>query len=229
MTRKCSLCEREGHNMTTCQDLRFRQNQIHRIYAHMWQKWVEMYDLGRSTVYGYEYFQLADTIELENTRWLRNPLHFRVLKSFLNLNGRGTDEEIRVYIISLYRYLLLKKNHRLPEIMTNHNIITNQYSNYDYLLDTIRTTRQYGIIVEHKTSFSDVLLETCAICYEEYPRTNFVKTNCDHSFCKNCVINTIQILPHNKKLSCAMCRSHVTHLSCYTSEIDVNLKNALHI
>lgn len=227
MTRKCSLCACQGHNMTTCPQLRFRQNLAHRLYTHMWQKWVEMHARARFILDGYE--QLAESIELENRCWLRNPLHFRVLKSYLNLNGRGTNQEIRDYIVSLYRYLLLKKNRLLPSIITNHNIITNQYANYDYLLDTIRTTRQYGIIVEHKTSLSDISLETCDICYEEYPRSNFVKTNCDHSFCKTCVINTIQILPENKKLSCAMCRSHVTHLSCYTSEIDVILKNVLNI
>lgn len=229
MTRKCSLCACQGHNMTTCQLLPFRQDQAHRLYAHMWQKWLETYQHARTVVDDPSEYPSVIYIHIQNSSWLRNPLHFRLLKSYLNLNGRGTDQEISDYIIYLYRYLVLKKNRLFPHIITNQNIITSQYSNYDYLLDTIRSIRQYGIIVELKTSLSDVSLETCDICYDEYPRSNFVKTNCDHSFCKTCVINTIQILPENKKLSCAMCRSHVTHLSCYTSEIDVNLKNALHI
>ena len=90
-TRRCALCAVEGHNMTTCDQLPFRQDQAHRLYAHMWQKWVETYPLAALDGYPIEYFQRANEIEVENTRWLNNPIIFRVLKSYLNLNALGTD------------------------------------------------------------------------------------------------------------------------------------------
>ena len=37
----CSLCGLTGHNMSTCIRLRFYKNQAHRLYLHMWQKWIE--------------------------------------------------------------------------------------------------------------------------------------------------------------------------------------------
>jgi len=225
---RCSVCSETGHNMTTCQQLPLRMSQTHQDYVTMWVKWVEAYAIAAvfDRHESMDYFHRADAIEVENRNWLRNPLHFRLLKLYLNLNGRGTDQEIRVYMVSLYRYLVIKKKGLFPYI------ITNQYANYDYLLHTIRTTlntRQYDIIVEQKTTSNDELLETCVICYENYPTNNFVKTNCEHSFCQICVINTVQILPDNKKLSCAMCRSNINHLSCYTSQINTNLKNILNL
>ena len=230
---RCSLCAEIGHNMTTCTLLSFRQDEAHTLYANMWQKWLQMYDtarLGGQT----GYYDIAQDIERENERWLKKPLYFRLLKSYLNLVGRGTDQEIRDYMVSLYRYLVIKKNGLFPHIITNPHIlgIRNRYANYDYLLDTIQATlntRQYGIIVQHKTTSNDDLLEACAICYEDYAANNFVKTNCEHSFCQNCVTGMIQILPENKKLSCPMCRSNINHLSCYTSIITNNLKNILNL
>jgi len=230
---RCSLCAEIGHNMTTCTLLSFRQDEAHSLYANMWQKWLQMYDIARVGCQT-EYFDIAKDLEEKNERWLKKPIYFRLLKSYLNLTGRGTDEEIRDYMVSLYRYLVLKKNGLFPHIITNPHIIRirNQYANYDYLLDTIQATlntRQYGIIVQQKTTSNDDSLQTCAICYEDYAANNFVKTNCEHSFCQTCVTGMIQILPENKKLSCAMCRSNINNLSCYNSVINHNLKNILNI
>ena len=223
---KCSLCAEIGHNMTTCTHLTFRQDQVHRLYVAMWQKWLQMYNTHRLAGQS-EYFEIED-LERKNERWLKNPLYFRLLKSYLNLPGRGTDQEIRDYMIYLYRYLVITKNGLFPHIIR----IRNQYANYHYLLDTIPATlntRQYGIIVQHKTTLNDNSLEACAICYEDYTQSNFVKTNCEHLFCQNCVTGMITILPNNKTLSCPMCRSNINHLSCYTSIINLNLKNLLNI
>ena len=251
-TRRCGLCGLGGHNMTTCSQLRFRQDQAHRLYVHMWQRWIEtmnasltnheprFFDDNPS-----DYLNYANMISLENNVWLNQPRNFRLLKSYLNLSGRGTDQEIRLYIAGLYHYLVMKKNGFYDENSIYHDVaqnVTDRYTYYDYLLNTIPisrvvvTRRDYGIIVESK-SFEEAMrirdeaggLCNCPICYDDFPCTNLVKTNCSHSFCETCVINTIKILPDNKNLSCAMCRSDINHLSCYTSHTNTNLKNILNI
>ena len=249
--RKCSLCAREGHNMTTCQQLPFRQRLAHRLYVHKCQKWLETYERARTVLDNPSDDPRVININIENRCWLRNPLHFRLLKSYLYLNGQGTDAVIRDYIFYVYRYLVLKKNRLLPYSITNPILNTPpliSYVHYDYLLDTIpvinttprqydiipvinTTPRQYGINVKQSTNLdiTQESLETCAICYDDYTPVNFVKTNCGHSFCVTCVINTIQILPTHKKLSCAMCRSNITYLSCYNNLTNTILQNTLHI
>ena len=241
-TRKCGLCGTDGHNMTTCPSLRFRQGQAHRLYVHMWQRWLETFSATLEPRFfddnTNDYLSYANMLSLENDGWLNQPRNFRLLKSYLNLSGRGTDQEIRLYIAGLYHYLVMKKNGFYDENSIYHYVAQNttaRYSYYDYLLNTIPNSRvvvnarDYGIIVEIK-SFEDAGgLCSCPICYEDFPCTTLVKTNCSHSFCETCVINTIKILSDNKNLSCAMCRSDIHHLSCYSPETNTNLKNILNI
>jgi hypothetical protein len=216
MTRKCSLCAGEGHNMTTCTHLRFRQEQMSRLYAHKWQKWAEMFALASQGGDDWrKYLVISNAIQRENVIWLKKPLHLRVLRSYLNISPAGsTDQELIDFIAGLYRYLVAKKNR-----LYIHNV-SYEFDKYDWIF-----RRDYGIVVEQKTCVDNVLFGSCAICYEDYSTYSFVKTNCDHSFCHKCIVETIKILPENKKLSCALCRSHITHLSCYTSEIECNLKS----
>jgi hypothetical protein len=250
VTRRCGLCGLGGHNMTTCIRLRFHQNQAHRLYVHMWQRWLETFSATLEPRFfddnPSDYLDYANMLSLENDRWINQPRNFRLLKSYLNLSGRGTEQEIRLYIAGLYHYLVMKKNGFYDENSIYHDVAqntTDKYAYYDYLLETIPisrvvlTRRDYGIIVESK-SFKDALrirdedlggLCSCPICYEDFPCTALVKTNCSHSFCETCVINTIKILPDNKNLSCAMCRSDIHHLSCYTLQTNTNLKNILNI
>jgi len=223
MTRKCSLCAAEGHNMTRCNLLTLRQEQMNRHYANMWQKWLQMFAMAHQDGdIGREYLQISIAIQRQNEIWLKKPLHLRLLRSYLNISPAGsTDKELIDFIFELYRHLVSKKNNlRIP-------IITNVFDKYDYLLDTFHAYKDYDIIVQQKTTSNDDSLQTCVICYEDYPSSNFVKTNCEHSFCHSCIIATIQILPENKNLSCAMCRSNINHLSCYTSIITNNLKTIL--
>ena len=218
MTRKCSLCAGEGHNMTTCTHLRFRQEQMSRLYAHKWQKWAEMFALAsQDEGYVMEYLEFSEEMKKENVIWLKKPLHLRLLRSYLNISPAGSSEkELIDFISELYRYLISKKNR-----LYIHSV-SYEFDKYDWILASFR--RDYGIIVEQKTCVDNVLFGSCTICYEDYSVYSFVKTNCDHSFCHKCIVQTIKILPENKKLCCAMCRSNITHLSCYTSEIERNLK-----
>jgi len=246
---RCSVCARLGHNMTTCDQLPFRQNQAHRLYLHMWQRWLETFSATLEPRFfddnTSDYLDYANMLIQENNRWLKNFHNFRLLKSYLNLSGRGTDQEIRLYIAGLYHYLVMKKNGFYDERGIFYDVAqatTDKYGYYDYLLNTIPNsrsvnTRQYGVFVESK-SFEEALklrdeydggLCNCPICYDDFPCTVLVKTNCSHLFCETCVINTIKVLPINKKLSCAMCRSDIHELSCYTLNTNTNLKNILNI
>jgi len=252
--RRCGLCGLGGHNMTTCSQLRFRQGQAHRLYIHMWQRWVETMNASLTNHQPRffddnpsDYLSYANMISLENDAWLKQPCNFRLLKSYLRLNGQGTDQEIRLYIGGLYHYLVMKKNGFYDENSIYHGLAqpaTDRFAYYDYLLNTIPIStvlvtrrREYGIIVEMK-NFEEAMrirdeeaegLCNCPICYDNFPCTMLVKTNCSHSFCETCVINTIKVLPDNKKLSCAMCRSDIHHLSCYTYHTNTNLKNILNV
>ena len=241
--RRCSLCAGIGHNIRSCHLMTFRMEQTHQAYLNMWLSWFQQINVQLVTVT--DYFRYAKIVSMQKYSWLRNPMNFRLLKSYLKISHLKYKHATCNYIDGLYHYLVLKKNgildyviqNNLPRLAELAALATTNYAHYDYLLEMIPktivvnmfNTRQYGIVVEKKEIEDTVGEESCAICYEDYACDNFVKTNCEHSFCQTCVTNTIKILPDNKKLSCAMCRSHITYLSCYTSQINTNLKNILNI
>lgn len=240
---KCSLCDGMGHNIRTCVQLPLRLGQAHQIYLYLWLSWFQQ--INSQLVSVTDYFRYAKIITMQKHNWLKNPMNFRLLKTFLKITHIKYKHATRNYIDGLYHYLVLKKHGILDHVIQNNlprladlaALATTNYAHYDYLLEFIPqtrlvnmfNTRQYGIHVEKKDFLDIIAQESCAICYEDYPSSNFVKTNCEHSFCQACITNTIQILPTNKKLSCAMCRSNITHLLCYTSIINTNLTNILNL
>ena len=244
MTRKCSLCSTPNHNMTTCPLLAFRQEQAHRLYIHLWQNWVKSYFTQEQTenddYYPNRYVSVSN---FYIANFLKDSTNFRLLKSYLNLAGRGTELEIKYYINGLYHYLVLQKLNKFEEYARHNNLEIPDYSRYDHLLASVPDMeipvigkRNYGITVsmtvtqqaqEQASYAQQPQISQCPICYED--AQNLIKTNCGHSFCQSCVTQTITILPNNKPLCCAMCRTQVTHLDCYTDLASVGLKTILNL
>ena len=244
MTRKCSLCSTPNHNMTTCPLLAFRQEQAHRLYIHLWQNWVKSYFTQEQTenddYYPNRYVSVSN---FYIANFLKDSINFRLLKSYLNLAGRGTELEIKYYINGLYHYLVLQKLNKFEEYARHNNLEIPDYSRYDHLLASVPDMeipvigkRNYGITVsmtvtqqaqEQASYAQQPQISQCPICYED--AQNLIKTNCGHSFCQSCVTQTITILPNNKPLCCAMCRTQVTHLDCYTDLASVGLKTILNL
>ena len=241
MTRKCSLCATPNHNLTTCPHLAFRQEQAHRFYVHLWQKWAKSFFTPEAD----EDYPGRSTSEssLYIAKFLKDSMNFRLLKSYLNLAGRGTDLEIKSYIYALYQYLVLQKENKFEEYARHNNLNPDRFRYYDYLLASVPSMdfpvigkRNYGITValtiqqqqaQEQLSETQQQQQQCPICYEDM--NNVIKTNCGHSFCQSCVTQTITILPNKKPLCCAMCRTQVTHLDCCTNVASLVLKRVLNL
>lgn len=236
MTRKCALCATPNHNMTTCPHLSFRQKQAHCLYIHLWQKWVKNFFTQEQTEND-NYYPNRSVSESRFyiAKFLKDSMNFRLLKSYHNLAGRGTDLEIKHYIYGLYNYLVLQKVNKFEEYARHNNLGIPDHSRYDYLLASVpdmvlpheNGKRNYGITVALTIAQQQASETQCPICYED--TQNLIKTNCGHSFCQSCVTQTITILPNNKPLCCAMCRSQVTHLDCCTDLANIGLRNILNL
>jgi hypothetical protein len=93
---------------------------------------------------------------------------------------------------------------------------------YEYLLFMNAILRMNNVSTENNNKFKivtkmisieckDISEENCEcnICYETKKKNNFIKFNCAHEFCKDCVEKSLQ----NEKKSyprCAFCRSEIT-------------------
>jgi hypothetical protein len=63
----------------------------------------------------------------------------------------------------------------------------------------------------------------CSICYEERKVSDFTKFNCNHEFCKDCVINTIKSRRNANNICCALCRTEVKSVESKTNEVKAEL------
>jgi len=55
--------------------------------------------------------------------------------------------------------------------------------------------------------------EECPICLTDQKKHDILITNCNHSFCKDCVVKSLDMSKNaRKQLSCALCRSQVKSL-----------------
>ena len=52
----------------------------------------------------------------------------------------------------------------------------------------------------------------CSICYDNKMTGDYIKFNCNHEFCKDCVINTIKLKGNKNNICCALCRAEVKTL-----------------
>jgi hypothetical protein len=76
-------------------------------------------------------------------------------------------------------------------------------------------------------------VEECVICYEVKEKDKFARLNCEHIFCGDCVVKTIQTKNEqnehsNNHIKCSLCRESVSVISVIDDKIIYNqLKETL--
>jgi hypothetical protein len=62
----------------------------------------------------------------------------------------------------------------------------------------------------------------CNICYDKKKLNKFVTLDCNHEFCDNCIIKTLQV---NKNIipCCAFCRGEIKNIKTRTLEINAKI------
>ena len=72
-------------------------------------------------------------------------------------------------------------------------------------------------------------IDECVICYEVKEKNNFARLNCQHVFCGDCVVKTIQTKNEqnehsNNHINCSLCRERISIISVVD---DKNIYNQL--
>lgn len=70
------------------------------------------------------------------------------------------------------------------------------------------------------------LLE-CPICYENKEIIENVSLDCNHSFCKECMLNIFKMHKTNQELSCALCRHEIKMFKVFDDNVMQQLRKYL--
>jgi hypothetical protein len=115
--------------------------------------------------------------------------------------------------------------------------INNQHIQYDNsdnemfnelfysFLDILGTQLQTEICRETKFNIGRKIIECsdnenyeCNICYEKFEKKNFIKLNCNHEFCKNCLKKTLESTLTVEPF-CAYCRAEIKNMEITSQDI----------
>lgn len=66
----------------------------------------------------------------------------------------------------------------------------------------------------------------CNICYDDHSKKEFVKLDCRHEFCKNCIKKSLQN-EKRKTYCCALCRSEIKNFEIYDENIQQELNDLI--
>jgi hypothetical protein len=240
--RCCSFCRGSGHNVNNCNHIGlrsyFKSCAINRIIfdyqdinnsERNFTQWL-IHDNNTwhrlIKAFASRYCQVplkVDTVERINkvTRYFYG-LSYSFIMNMVNPHNN--------YLVSLaltnYPVLInMNFQERIQYIRGLQNIIELLETPNNNVLDELSQT----IIMKHNEPEHDTTTclnnaTECSICYNETPEKKYVRLNCNHSFCGDCVLNMMKKRTSDH-IKCALCREVVKDVTIKDSEIMAEMTN----
>jgi hypothetical protein len=123
----------------------------------------------------------------------------------------------------------------IRELLENeHNLYAMMFADIIRFIDTIRTisrTSQLNRKFHIKTKISEDQDDLdkkceCNICYEEREKKTFVKLDCGHEFCKDCIRQSLQN-EQRQIPCCAFCRADITNFELKLESLKNEFNNLI--
>jgi hypothetical protein len=70
------------------------------------------------------------------------------------------------------------------------------------------------------------LASECSICWDQKASDKFVKLNCNHEFCNECIIKTLAANKHRAPC-CALCRGDINNITSRSVDVQNEISNAV--
>ena len=231
-SRKCSFCRSVGHNINQCNDGRFmvfelaciQQKQlVQRLYlSEMQSSDAPLFAIIPSQ----EFVNRLVLYSIDNTSRMVKYYAVRKCGAVMRDNIFTCIEKITTYIFNL--------NDESNYLFNDPNF---QSNNFYTMINNARLLDLTGALPSIPTKFNiesvlDLTYDNtgeiscdaeCDICYESKILNEFVKLNCSHSFCGECIKNTLKTCTGKSMPCCALCRSPIESILSK----DVNITNGL--
>lgn len=210
--RRCSFCRNIGHNISSCYDSRLTH------FEHLCN--IKKFRLG---IMGFRNWLLIYAVENINivkayaTRYcdcsMRNDINTHInsiIQKICQLDERDEENELLHY----------SDSDSDSETQTERYVDINVASRI--FIDILRhQERNYNKKFYIQTKIVECVNKNmceCGICYDEKIHQEFVKLNCGHEFCKECIKQTLKnvttITPQ-----CAFCRGEINKIEMSSEKI----------
>lgn len=233
LTRRCSCCRSEGHNISNCNDPRLlnfqtilqnRRDELREIHSIDMNNKIVYFEMW---LYGQEHNLIKSYAMRFCGAYSRNNLQLCVQKIITLI--WGVEPDIWGNMVTIHEYVPLPAVSILdmPDIPLNYLDLR-----LVEFLAGLRNNREESS-ENRKFEINTVLCvdledldtkEECNICYEEKQICDIVKLNCNHKFCGACVSQTLKKCNKFKLPNCAMCRTKIDCILVNNNEIMNTLK-----
>jgi hypothetical protein len=167
------------------------------------------------------FLRLATTFVSNNNR---NESVNRIQQYVSNLREQYSDEQINtvVGVLRLSMMSLVNENNMvIDDNVIDNNIIDNNidYINvFEYENRQNETIRNIGVFVRNETTTETP--SECPVCYNEFESVALVKTNCNHLYCKECIVHHVStFVTRECAPTCPFCRDTITYVSLTNAQM----------
>ena len=222
---KCAYCHHIGHNINKCKD-----PSIEILDKTILEKFVFITVLFRTLVSHYDIsLCVKELLNLLSYDELKILIYKKNLKK-LTIND---DKHIYVHYLrvnyqdTVYSYSKNQLKQKLNEISDENyqiygdeylktNLISDSFELEELLLNRMYEFRppQRKFDITIKTTPTQPSTKDCPICLDEIPSSNQIITNCNHTFCNDCIQKYFKSLNSNINTQpiCAYCRDPMKSL-----------------
>ncbi len=238
LTRRCSFCRSEGHNISQCND-----SELINFQRNLTSRRDELREIHSIDVYNkISYFET----------WLYGQ-DIHLVKSYaMRFCGAYARNNIQLCVQKIIQILwnvetnlygLLSQIDEITEdyvplpVMSIMDISIEEFNLADYLVDIGNNNEESRLLNENRKFKINPILcvdaenldaeEDCNICFEKTQFRNMITLNCNHKFCGGCVSQTLKKCSKFKLPDCAMCRTKINCISVNDFEILKALKENL--
>ena len=142
-------------------------------------------------------------------------------QSFINMQYQSENNQSHWYeqrlglLSATQAETLLNENRRheprdIETALALINLLLSQHSNYE---SNRKFNIQTNIVECEHTNECE-----CSICYDCKDKNNFIKLNCGHEFCKDCIKQTLKNV-RTEKPHCAFCRAEIKNMELTSQDI----------
>ena len=241
-TQCCTLCRQPGHNITTCNSDRLLDFEI--ICAETVRNFDNTDDFKNWLLQNYINDQLllkAFAIRKYRVTTRCNlDQYIHYITEYIFRTYKNTPQITTPYnssylltpdyaleftnLLTTIRTRNIEREQILEQRIAEIDFVR-QYIRYLSYLNSLIYRNQYqphyqtnDLTLNIETSEEEILDETCqcSICWDDKERRQFVKLDCNHEFCKDCMKRTIET---RTNLCCALCRSEMRRITLRTQEV----------
>jgi hypothetical protein len=242
--RCCSFCRNTGHNISTCNDMRlvdFERLCIIRktnLGISEFRNWLLDYSLESPSITrayavrycgcnirSYMHLCVSHIIERINSLNVTAPVNSNTEHSTeFNQRLRRSEENL-LGLAELRNRLGRPTRENLTNINLQNNIsrrdliaaveIFRHFINsvYEEAIQNRKFNIQTNVVECSHTNHCE-----CDICYESKLKPEFVKLNCGHEFCKDCIKQSLKNV-RTENPQCAFCRAEIVNMELTSEDI----------